>query len=85
MDTIKKRLQAQATIGLNHRQYRNMADCAMTMVKEEGLASFYRGLAPTVLKSCSATGLTFAFYTFTKNMLEASHDSVASVRKGKDR
>ena len=78
MDTIKKRLQAQATIGLNHRQYQNMADCAMTMLKEEGLASFYRGLAPTVLKSCSATGLTFAFFTFTKNMLEATHDSVAA-------
>ena len=82
MDTIKKRLQAQATIGLNHRQYQNMADCAMTMLKEEGLASFYRGLAPTVLKSCSATGLTFAFFTFTKNMLEATHDSVAA-RKNK--
>ena len=81
MDTIKKRLQAQATIGLNHRQYKNMADCAMTMLKEEGLASFYRGLAPTVLKSCSATGLTFAFFTFTKNMLEATHDSVASSKK----
>ena len=81
MDTIKKRLQAQATIGLNHRQYKNMADCAMTMLKEEGLASFYRGLAPTVLKSCSATGLTFALFTFTKNMLEATHDSVASRRK----
>lgn len=81
MDTIKKRLQAQATIGLNHRQYKNMADCAMTMLKEEGLASFYRGLAPTVLKSCSATGLTFAFFTFTKNTLEATHDSVAARRK----
>lgn len=86
MDTIKKRLQAQATIGLNHRQYKNMADCAMSMLKEEGLASFYRGLAPTVLKSCSATGLTFAFFTFTKNMLEATHDSMAaSRRKGESR
>ena len=85
MDTIKKRLQAQATIGLNHRQYKNMADCAMTMLKEEGLASFYRGLAPTVLKSCSATGLTFAFFTFTKNMLEATHDSLEARRnKGRD-
>ena len=77
-----KRLQAQATIGLNHRRYRNMADCAATMLREEGLASFYRGLAPTVLKSCAATGLTFAFYTFTKNVLESTHDSMVR-QKGK--
>ena len=82
MDTIKKRLQAQATIGLNHRRYQNMADCAATMLREEGLASFYRGLAPTVLKSCAATGLTFAFYTFTKNVLESTHDSTVR-QKGK--
>ena len=82
MDTIKKRLQAQATIGLNHRRYQNMADCAATMLREEGLASFYRGLAPTVLKSCAATGLTFAFYTFTKNVLESTHDSMVR-QKGK--
>mmetsp|Transcript_22962 Transcript_22962/g.49755 ORF Transcript_22962/g.49755 Transcript_22962/m.49755 type:complete len:498 (+) Transcript_22962:85-1578(+) len=84
LDTIKKRLQAQATIGLNHRQYKSMVDCAVTMMKEEGFAAFYRGLVPTVLKSCSATGLTFAMYTFSKNILEGIHDGMAKKESRPD-
>ena len=83
IDTIKKRLQAQSFIGLPHEQYRGMMDCATTMLREEGFASFYRGLAPTVLKSCSATALTFAFFTLSKNLLEASHDQISN-RKEED-
>lgn len=85
-DTVKKRLQAQAfnrfeqiqskTIisSMNTVEYKNMIDCATRIMKEEGISTFYRGLVPTLLKTMTATGLTFAVFTFTKNTLETTHD-----------
>ena len=85
LDTVKKRLQAQAfntfwgvkgesMSVMNEVKYKNMMDCAVTIVKEEGITALYRGLVPTVFKTMAATGLTFAIFTFTKNTLESTHD-----------
>jgi solute carrier family 25 thiamine pyrophosphate transporter 19 len=82
MDTVKKRLQAQAfeTFWGNAErkmtgvQYRNMIDCASHIMREEGPTSFYRGLVPTVVKTMGATSLTFAIFQMTKNTLETTHD-----------
>ena len=51
-----------------------MFDCVTRVAKEEGLSAFYRGLVPTVIKTMTATSLTFAVFTFTKNSLESVHD-----------
>lgn len=68
------------------KPYQNMVDCALRIWKEEGIASFYRGLVPTVMKSMAATGFTFAVYTMTKNTLETVYDwrcdKDHSIRKG---
>lgn len=82
LDTVKKRLQAQAfdsfwgqkDIITNQYQYKNMMDCGSKIFKEEGLAAFYRGLVPTVIKTMTATSLTFAIFQMTKNSLESLHD-----------
>lgn len=84
LDTMKKRLQAQAFSSFwggkntsnNIVLYKNMWDCGSRIMKEEGIGAFYRGLAPTVLKTCFATSLTFSIFQLTKNTLESIHDMV---------
>ncbi len=81
-DTVKKRLQAQAfdsfwgnaSDKVGKVPYKNMVDCVTRVAKEEGITAFYRGLVPTVIKTMTATSLTFAVFTFTKNSLESVHD-----------
>lgn len=94
LDTVKKRLQAQAfntfwgtgnaaaPLG-NAPEYKNMVDCAVRIMKVEGVGAFYRGLVPTLLKTMGATGLTFSIFTFTKNTLETTHDWCANNAQNK--
>ena len=74
IDTIKRRLQAQAFYGLpiatnvsswssatsSNKKYTGMVNCAFRIVQEEGVGSFYRGLVPSVLKTTIASSLSFA-------------------------
>lgn len=75
MDTVKKRLQAQAVFGPSGDVYEGMVDCIIKIYRHEGLPSFYRGILPSVLKTGIATGLSFSIYRWTKNNLESIHDS----------
>lgn len=91
MDTVKKRLQAQSfgrenvaiqtisgaggSSGTGRYKYTGMIDCLATITKEEGFSALYKGLAPTVMKSMIATGVSFACFAFSKNVLESIYDS----------
>jgi Mitochondrial carrier protein len=76
VDTVKRRLQAQAFFPASQHQkyYAGMWDCIITVYRQEGVTSFYRGMVPSVLKTAIATSLTFAFFRWTKNTLEGIHD-----------
>jgi solute carrier family 25 (mitochondrial thiamine pyrophosphate transporter), member 19 len=76
MDTVKKRLQAQAAFGpmMVGSSYSGMTDCITKIYRTEGVGAFYRGLVPSVLKTTTASGLSFALYRGTKNLLESIHD-----------
>eukprot|EP00980_Cylindrotheca_fusiformis_P030350 scaffold24680_cov113-Cylindrotheca_fusiformis.AAC.3 len=74
MDTVKKRLQAQAVFGSSGDHYDGMRDCFSKMLRKEGASSFYRGLLPSVAKTTIATSLTFSLYRGTKNVLEGLHN-----------
>jgi len=85
LDTVKKRLQAQAfetfwgsatanVAKVDKVQYKNMLDCASRIMSEEGPRAFYRGLVPSLVKTMGATSLTFAIFQLTKNTLETAHD-----------
>ena len=74
IDTVKKRLQAQAVFGPIGDIYFGMADCFTKILKHEGLAGFYAGLLPSVLKTGIATGLSFSLFRATKNLLEHMDD-----------
>jgi len=81
LDTIKKRLQAQTLISplspdvpLNPLRFNGIIDCFSTIYKMEGIASFYKGLVPTVIKSMLGTGLTFSAFDLTRSALERNYD-----------
>ncbi|KAJ3305731.1 hypothetical protein HDV03_001139 [Kappamyces sp. JEL0829] len=79
MDVIKIRLQAQRhsmTDPLDIPKYRNAAHCAYVMVKEEGIASLYKGVTLTIIRQGKATALTpqaanFTVYQYLKKQLTA--------------
>ena len=104
LDTVKRRLQAQAFYGsspegedaaqnrhynrkkvpgaagrvvLNHQaghvvSYEGMIDCFKEIGKKEGIAAFYKGLIPSLLKSSISTGASFWLFTLTKNVLRST-------------
>mmetsp|Transcript_28931 Transcript_28931/g.42902 ORF Transcript_28931/g.42902 Transcript_28931/m.42902 type:complete len:415 (+) Transcript_28931:77-1321(+) len=80
MDTVKKRLQANTFLASTSSgsasalKYTGMVDCIVSITRDEGINAFYRGLAPTILKSMAATGASFAFFTLMKNSLETVHN-----------
>jgi len=80
MDTVKKRLQAQSVFGpqINScgRYYTGLWHCLTTMIQKEGVASLYRGIVPSVLKTTIGSSLSFSFFRMTKNGLEEIHDYV---------
>ena len=119
LDTVKKRLQAQAFWGskpktsstnykaANHTNrrassthtralhkngtmkhnagggpivYDGMIDCFRQIAKREGMAAFYKGLVPSLLKSSASTGASFWLFTLTRNTLRSIHDSDHTYR-----
>jgi solute carrier family 25 thiamine pyrophosphate transporter 19 len=117
LDTVKKRLQAQAFWGSKpkttnykaaiptHRRvssshsralhkngpmkhnggsgpvvYEGMIDCFRQIAKREGMAAFYKGLVPSLLKSSASTGASFWLFTLTRNTLRSIHDSDHTYR-----
>eukprot|EP00934_Nitzschia_sp_Nitz4_P006355 Nitzschia sp. Nitz4//scaffold48_size128905//28270//29220//NITZ4_003585-RA/size128905-processed-gene-0.108-mRNA-1//-1//CDS//3329552937//6345//frame0 len=75
LDTIKKRLQAQAVFGVGDGvKYEGMVDCMVKIATQEGIMSFYRGLLPSVLKTGLGSGLSFSIFRATKNLLEGFQD-----------
>lgn len=76
IDTVKRRLQAQSFF-VSERYYRNASHCISSIAKEEGLMGFYKGAFPSVLKTTISSGLTFALFRSTKNLLEHLHDDVS--------
>jgi len=68
LDTIKTRLVTQ----LNYPDlvpYKGIADCGARILKEEGVVSFYRGLAPRLISVVPMIGIQFGVYEFMKKVM----------------
>uniref|UniRef100_A0A7S0I1S3 ADP,ATP carrier protein n=1 Tax=Hanusia phi TaxID=3032 RepID=A0A7S0I1S3_9CRYP len=68
MDTIRRRMQLQGAAGAQ-AIYKNALDCAVQMVKREGVRSLYRGLTATCIRGVPNTGIQFAVYEGLKSVL----------------
>ncbi|KAI5087502.1 mitochondrial thiamine pyrophosphate carrier, partial [Silurus meridionalis] len=51
------------------RTYRGLVDCMVRIAQEEGLAAFFKGLSPSLIKAAMSTGLTFFWYEFFTNTI----------------
>uniref|UniRef100_A0A1L8DXS9 Mitochondrial thiamine pyrophosphate carrier n=1 Tax=Nyssomyia neivai TaxID=330878 RepID=A0A1L8DXS9_9DIPT len=74
LDVVKKRLQIQGfsqhhqTFG-KHFECEGFFQCVIRTAKTEGFIGFYKGIAPSMLKSGITTALNFCIYDETKKIL----------------
>jgi len=68
LDVIKSNLQSDH-INKNERLHRNMFNCATHIYKVGGVKSFYKGLAPCVLRAIPANSLMLYVVTITNEKL----------------
>ncbi|XP_061399566.1 putative tricarboxylate transport protein, mitochondrial [Musca vetustissima] len=57
LDVVKTRMQ-----GLEAAKYKNTADCAMKIWKNEGFSAFYKGTVPRLSRVCLDVAITFMIY-----------------------
>ena len=57
-DTIRRCLQQP------HSQYRGYVDCALQLVRADGVPRLYRGLAPSLLRAAPSAAIQFAAFDF---------------------
>lgn len=72
MDTIKTRLVTQmssAATATGVVPYKGIADCAVRVFREEGIGTFYRGLAPRLISVVPMIGIQFGVYEAMKRVM----------------
>ena len=69
-DTLRRRLQMDGVNGARP-QYRGYMDCARQLMRQEGMAGIYRGLALCCLRSVPNTGVQFAVYEACKDLIRS--------------
>jgi hypothetical protein len=52
-----------------HAKYRNVAQTAMLIVKEEGVGALYKGVVPTMLRQGCNQAVNFTVYNWSKKMI----------------
>ena len=70
-DVIKTRLQVEARAG--QTQYRGIAHCAKTILKEEGVSAFFKGTLPRILRSSPQFGVTLLAYEGLHRFISPEH------------
>ncbi|XP_071390630.1 mitochondrial thiamine pyrophosphate carrier [Centroberyx affinis] len=68
LDTLRTRFAAQG----EPKVYRNLRHAVSTMYRTDGVLTFYRGLAPTLVAVFPYAGLQFFFYNVFKKLLGPS-------------
>lgn len=58
IDVVKSRMQ-----GLNAAQYSSSLDCAMQIMKQEGIGGFYKGVGPRLTRVTLEVAITMSMYS----------------------
>jgi len=68
LDTIRRRMQADGIAGAA-KKYNSNFHCLQTILKQEGLLAFYRGLSATIVRCIPGAAIQFASYDTLKHLL----------------
>ena len=79
IDVVKVRLQLDGLGTQATRQYSGIVDAAAQLIRREGLSGLYRGIAASVLRELSYSGLRMGLYEPTKQLLGATDPSNTSL------
>lgn len=82
IDTAKTRLQLQGQVGDKRwvqGRYRGTVHCLATIVREEGLASVYKGLSPALVRQAVYGTIKFGLYYSAKEVLATSSKQESSL------
>ena len=70
LDTIKTRLVTQmSATAASGVPYKGIVDCAVRITREEGIKTFYRGLAPRLISVVPMIGIQFGVYEAMKKVM----------------
>ncbi|XP_062316447.1 mitochondrial carnitine/acylcarnitine carrier protein isoform X1 [Osmerus eperlanus] len=76
-ERVKCLLQVQANGG--QLRYAGPLDCAVSLYRQQGIRSVYKGTVLTLLRDVPSNGLYFLTYEYLKNLLTAEGESVSQL------
>jgi hypothetical protein len=85
LDVLKVRMQLQGEQG--KRQYRSLRSAAVEIARSEGVAAFFKGLRPALLRQATYGTLRIGFYAPAKRAMGAPSDEeilLSDARLGGD-
>lgn len=87
LDTIKTRLVTQmSSTAATDAAYKGIIDCALRITREEGIKTFYRGLAPRLISVVPMIGIQFGVYEAMKKfMLQMNNPKTEKGKTVEDR
>ena len=68
LDVIRRRMQMKGAMAETF-PYRNTAHAIITIYEKEGIAGFYKGMLPNLLKVAPSVAIAFVTYEITKAKL----------------
>ena len=84
VDTVKTRLVVQSSAKvLSDKAYKGIVDCAVRIAREEGVKTFYRGLAPRLISVVPMIGIQFGVYEAMKRIMLQRNTMGVSKKGGK--
>lgn len=69
LDTVRRCLQVSGARGMTAVSYRSARDCARRLLRQHGLAGFYRGCSVACLRAAPGAALQFVAYDAIKVVL----------------
>ncbi|KAJ1985105.1 Mitochondrial carrier protein ymc2 [Dimargaris cristalligena] len=69
VDVIKSKLQTDSLVP-HQRQYHSVLDCARKTFRSEGVAGFYKGIVPCLLRAAPANAATFIGFELAMRFLK---------------
>jgi solute carrier family 25 citrate transporter 1 len=71
VDVVKTTMQRQVTVPGQPLKYQNMFQCAVTLLKEEGVSICFRGMVPRIARIVPGQAVVFGVHQFAYDALVA--------------